>query len=173
MSKSTSELAAPTLLASCGFLLARLGMESRRRFTRLLAEHELAMHDFSVLLVLGEHGALPQQRLSRMIGIDPRNAVPIIDGLETRLLVERRPDLEDRRRYAVALTAAGRRMMERLGASGARLEARMLEPLSRAEQTTLQALLHRLLTELDDHSSTDRRSTERRPRDGRPTRCRP
>jgi len=149
-------------------------MESRKRFVRLLATHELAMHDFSVLLVLGEHGALPQQRLSRLIGIDPRNAVPIIDGLETRLLIERRPDQEDRRRYAVALTSAGRRMMERLGESGAQLEAKMLEPLSVAEQSTLQKLLQKLLTDLDDHTRVRpsaappraravERSTRRRP----------
>src|SRR5215831_8468971 len=146
MTKSIGESMSSPLLASCGYLLARLGMESRRRFVRLLAAHELAMHDFSVLLVLGERGDLPQQALSRLIGIDPRNAVPIIDGLETRLLIERRPDQEDRRRYAVALTPAGRRLMERLGESGAQLESKMLEPLSAAEQSTLQKLLQKLLT---------------------------
>jgi DNA-binding MarR family transcriptional regulator len=170
MTKATDKLAAP-LLASCGFLLARLGAESRRRFTRFLTEHELAMHDFSVLLVLGEHGALPQQRLSRMIGIDPRNAVPIIDSLEARLLVERRPDSEDRRRYAVALTAAGRRLMERLGESGAHLEAEMLEPLSRAEQATLRQLLQKLMTTLDDPVA-GQVSTGAHPRKERPTRGR-
>jgi DNA-binding MarR family transcriptional regulator len=148
MSKATDKLPGP-LLASCGFLLARLGAESRRRFTRFLAEHDLAMHDFSVLLVLREHGPLPQQRLSRAIGIDPRNAVPIIDALENRLLVDRRPDPEDRRRYAVALTGAGRRLMERLGEAGAHLEAEMLEPLSGAEQATLQKLLQKLMAAID------------------------
>jgi DNA-binding MarR family transcriptional regulator len=170
MSKSTDELAGP-LLASCGFLLARLGAESRRRFTRFLAEHELAMHDFSVLLVLGEHGALPQQRLSRMIGIDPRNAVSIIDALETRKLVERRLDPEDRRRYAIALTSTGSRLMERLGESGAHLEADMLQPLSRTEQAALRKLLQKLLTAID-HPPTDRSSTEARPRNERATRGR-
>jgi DNA-binding MarR family transcriptional regulator len=170
MSNATDRLEGP-LLASCGFLLARLGAESRRRFTRFLAEHELAMHDFSVLLVLGEHGALPQQRLSRMIGIDPRNAVPIVDALEARLLVDRRPDPEDRRRYAVALTAAGRRLMERLGESGGHLEAKMLEPLSRPERATLRKLLQKLVTAVDQPVA-GKSSTEPRPRSERLTRGR-
>jgi DNA-binding MarR family transcriptional regulator len=150
MTKATVEPTAVPLSGSCGYLLARLGMESRRRFTRMLAEHELAMHDFGVLMALGERRSLPQQGLSRMIGIDPRNAVPIIDGLESRALVERHPDPQDRRRYAVALTNAGRKLMERLRDSGARLDAKMLKPLSRAEQATLRKLLLQLLTELDD-----------------------
>jgi DNA-binding MarR family transcriptional regulator len=170
MINETDKLAGP-LIASCGFLLARLGAESRRRFARFLADHELAMHDFSVLLVLGEYGALPQQRLSRMIGIDPRNAVPIIDALERRLLIDRRPDPEDRRRYAVVLTAVGRRLMEQLGESGAYLEAEMLEPLSRAEQATLRKLLQKLMTEVD-HPSAGRSSTDARPRKERPIRRR-
>jgi DNA-binding MarR family transcriptional regulator len=162
MTKATDRLPGP-LLASCGYLLARLGAESRRRFTRFLAEHELAMHDFSVLLVLSEHGALPQQRLSLMIGIDPRNAVPIVDGLEARSLIDRQPDPDDRRRYAVGLTAAGRRLMERLGESGAHLEAKMLEPLSMAEQTTLRELLQKLMTAIDQ-PFPGRSSTGARPR---------
>ena len=170
MSKATDRLTEP-LLASCGFLLARLGAESRRRFTRFLTEHELAMHDFSVLLVLGEHGALPQQQLSRMIGIDPRNAVSIIDALETRKLIERRPDPEDRRRYAVARTAGGRRLMERLGESGAHLEAKMLEPLSRAEQATLRKLLRKLVTAID-HPLHGEGPMEAGRRNERPTRGR-
>jgi DNA-binding MarR family transcriptional regulator len=170
MSNATDKLAGP-LLASCGFLLARLGAESRRRFTRFLAQHELAMHDFSVLLVLGEHGALPQQRLSRMIGIDPRNAVPVIDALEARELIGRRLDPEDRRRYAVALTAAGRRLMERVGESGAHLEAEMLEPLSRVEQATLRQLLQKLLTAIDQPRA-GRSSEAARPDKERSTRRR-
>ena len=163
MTKSTLDVAAAPLLTSSGFLLARLGMESRRRFTRLLAEHQLGMHDFSILLVLGGHGPLPQQQLSRMIGIDPRNTVAVIDGLEGRQLVERRSDRQDRRRYAVALTRAGRRLMERLGESGALLEAKMLEPLRPSEQAVLRKLLGKLLTGLDDHTSPDSARAGRAP----------
>jgi DNA-binding MarR family transcriptional regulator len=132
------------LLASTGFLLARLGMESRKRFARMMAQHDLSTHHFGLLVALGEHRALPQQQLGQIMGVDPRNAVPIIDELEARELITRQPDPQDRRRYNVALTAAGRKLIRDLRQSGAKLEQEMLTALSDSEQSSLHALLLKL-----------------------------
>ena len=72
------------MLASTGFLLARAGAESRRRFTQALATHGLTLAEFGVLMVLGEVGSAPQGVLGEQVGIDPRNLVPVIDELEAR-----------------------------------------------------------------------------------------
>jgi DNA-binding MarR family transcriptional regulator len=132
------------LLASTGFLLARLGMESRRRFARMMGNHRLSTHHFGLLVALGEQGLLTQQQLSRIMGVDPRNAVPIIDELEKAKLIERQPDSNDRRRYNVSLTPAGRRIIERLHRDGAKLEEEMLKPLSNGERASLHELLIKL-----------------------------
>jgi len=42
----------PSLLASTGYLLARLGLESRRWWGQMLAEHGLTPHQFGVLMAL-------------------------------------------------------------------------------------------------------------------------
>ena len=139
-----------TLLASSGFLLARLGMESRRRFVRMMGEHKLTTHHFGLLLALGEQGTLPQQHLSWIMGVDPRNAVPIIDELERRKLIERQPNSQDRRRYDVSVTATGRRIMRRLRLAGAELEQEMLKPLNDAERASLHRLLLKVFTEMDE-----------------------
>jgi MarR family transcriptional regulator, lower aerobic nicotinate degradation pathway regulator len=139
-----------TLLASSGFLLARLGMESRRRFVRMMREHKLTTHHFGLLLALGEHGTLPQQHLGRIMGVDARNAVPIIDELERRKLIERKPNSRDRRRYDVSVTANGRRIMRRLRLAGAELEQEMLKPLGDAERASLHRLLLKVFTEMDE-----------------------
>src|SRR5579859_5387351 len=67
----------PSLLASTGYLLARLGMESRRWWGQMLAEHGLTPHQFGVLMALAPLRTASQQQLSRALGVDPRNAVPI------------------------------------------------------------------------------------------------
>ncbi len=136
------------LLASTGYLLARLGMESRRWWAKMLGEHDLTPHQFAVLMVLAQlHGA-SQQHISRAVGVDPRNAVPIIDTLQRRGLLERRPDASDRRRHTVTLTSDGQLMIEQLRRAGADLEDQFLDSLSHEERAGLHATLSKLFNAL-------------------------
>jgi DNA-binding MarR family transcriptional regulator len=139
-----------TLLASPGFLLARLGMESRKRFAHMMARHELATHHFGLLVALGEHNVLPQQQLGQIMGVDSRNAVPIIDELEERKLITRRSDPQDRRRYNVSITSTGLRLIRDISRDGAKLEQEFLKPLSDSEQSSLHSLLLKLFAGIND-----------------------
>lgn len=139
-------------LASSGYLLARIGAESRRRWRRMLADHDLGEHAFGVLMALDQVGPQSQQALSRLIGIDPRNAVAVLDGLEHRSLVERADDPADRRRHAVRLAPAGRELLERLRGDGASTELAMLAGLSARERADLHRLLQKLLGTLAESS---------------------
>jgi DNA-binding MarR family transcriptional regulator len=134
------------LLASTGYLLARLGAESRRMWGEMLAEYGLTPHQFGVLMTLAQLKAASQRQLSLAVGVDPRNAVPIIDALERLGLVERGSDAADRRRHAVTLTADGHAMTGRLRQAGAELENRFLALLSSQERDALHAILTKLVT---------------------------
>lgn len=111
----------------------------------MLAEHGLTPHHFGVLLVLDQLGAASQQQLSRGVGVDPRNAVGVIDLLEQRNLVERRPDPADRRRHAIALTRAGRAAIQDLRRAGEEVERQLLACLTEAERVDLHRVLRKLL----------------------------
>jgi MarR family transcriptional regulator, lower aerobic nicotinate degradation pathway regulator len=137
------------LLDSTGYLLARVGAGSRRLWARMLAAHDLTPHHFGILMVLDQVGTATQQQLSRAVGIDPRNAVPVIDALQQRDLVRREPDPADRRRHAVGLTAAGRAAVRELRRSGEQVEAQLLDVLSPAERGALHRTLRKLLAALD------------------------
>ena len=139
----------PVLLASTGFLLARLGMESRRRFSRLMSRYELSMHHYGLLMALGDDGGIPQHQLSRILGIDARNAVPIIDELEARKLLARTPDSSDRRRYNITLTSSGHRLIGNIRREGAELEEDMLKSLTRSEQRLLHSLLLKVFQDIE------------------------
>jgi len=134
------------LEASPGYLLARIGAESRRRWSQGLATLGLRTAHFGVLMTLATLGSLSQRRLGQAIGIDPRNLVQVIDQLEEQGLVERAADPGDRRRHAVRLTQAGQAALEDLRRVGAEAEASLLAPLDEREQARLQRLLLKLLS---------------------------
>jgi len=133
------------LTASTGYLLARAGAESRRAWARMLSEHGLTPHHYGVLMVLSQVAAASQQQLSRAVGVDPRNAVPVIDLLQERDLVERRTDPTDRRRHAVALTTRGRRTLDELRRAGEEVEGEFLAGLTPTERAALHRTLRKLL----------------------------
>jgi DNA-binding MarR family transcriptional regulator len=132
------------LRSSTGYLLARLGAESRRRWARMLADHGLTPHHFGMLMTLDHLGTTHQRRLSALVGVDPRNAVPVIDLLHQRGLIQRTHDPADRRRRAIALTPAGQRLLNQLRQAADAIEHEMLKDLDDHQQ----AILHRLLLTL-------------------------
>lgn len=149
-SSSTATSLDETLKTSTGFLLARVGMESRRVWSRMLARRELSPAHYGTLMALDELGAASQQRLSNIVGVDPRNAVAIFDFLAARGLVERGTDPRDRRRHAVALTKSGKALIRELRGAGTTLEREMLEALTDGERVTLHQLLLKLFVGLAD-----------------------
>ena len=133
------------LLASTGYLLARAGSESRRRFVEALARQDLTLAAYSVLIILGGARSATQRQLARAVGIDPRNLVPILDDLQARGLISRDANPADRRHNAVRLSSSGRTRLARLAEVGAEAERRLLEPLSDSERKQLGSLLAKLL----------------------------
>jgi MarR family transcriptional regulator, lower aerobic nicotinate degradation pathway regulator len=135
----------PELLRSTGYLLARAGSESRRRFVEALARQDLTLAAYSVLMILGGAGSSTQRELADAAGIDPRNLVPILDDLQARGFVVRDSHPADRRRHAVKLRPSGRTKLARLAEVGAGAERQLLQPLTAPERRQLHTLLSKLL----------------------------
>jgi len=132
------------LRLSNGYLLARLGAESRSLWARMLAQRGLTPHQFATLMALAQVGESHQRRLSEIVGIDPRNAVAVIDALHQRRLLKRTTNPGDRRRHVLALTAKGRSIVDQLRGAGDVIEHELLAGLSETEQAQLHALLLKL-----------------------------
>jgi DNA-binding MarR family transcriptional regulator len=73
--------------------------------------------------------------------------VAIVDELEQRGLVERRPDPDDRRVHALYLTGAGRKLLARGRKIAAEHEAELTRGMSAADRKALVALLQRVVEE--------------------------
>jgi len=61
---------------------------------------------------LGEHGEMSMVQLARKMFLDKSTMTRVVDGLIERELVVRRFDANDRRLVYIALTAAGRKLIE-------------------------------------------------------------
>lgn len=138
------------LRTSPGYLLARVGAESRRRWTQALGSAGLRPSHFGVLMTLGLLGDASQRRLGLAIGVDPRNLVGVIDHLQERGLIVRRVDRGDRRRHSVRLTSVGRDLLVELRKAGEAAERELLGALEPAEEAELTRLLTKLLPAVTD-----------------------
>ena len=100
-------------------------------------------------MVLGDFGPLSQQQLADSLDFDKSHLVGRIDLLGERDLVTRTQDPDDRRRHWVALTPAGRTLLNRLRPVAKQSQKGFLEALTAAEQRTLIPLLRRVLSAND------------------------
>jgi DNA-binding MarR family transcriptional regulator len=89
---------------------------------------------------------LPMRRLAQRLRCEPSNVTGIVDRLELRGLVERRPDPADRRVKVAAATDEGRRVARALRDS-LRFAREPLAGLSEGERVALRDALRMMLGE--------------------------
>ncbi|MDX2551424.1 MULTISPECIES: MarR family winged helix-turn-helix transcriptional regulator [Streptomyces] len=107
------------------------------------AEHTLTGAQARLLGLLSLE-PLPMRRLAQKLRCEPSNVTGIVDRLEARGLVERRPDPGDRRVKLAAATAEGRRVAGSLRDS-LDFAREPLAGLSSGEREVLRDLLRRMV----------------------------
>jgi DNA-binding MarR family transcriptional regulator len=128
------------------FLLSQLGSHVAAEFDRTLTATGVDPRTYAVLMALATEDGQSQRQLSARLGIHRNAMVAVIDSLERQGLAERRSHPEDRRAFAVTLTAKARKLLPDLDARGRALEDDITSPLSPEERTTLRQLLQRVAT---------------------------
>jgi DNA-binding MarR family transcriptional regulator len=125
--------------------IARLVLDLSRslasHYEAKLAELHLTIPQAMLLRQLGD--ALPMNEAAGKLHCDPSNVTGIVDRLEARGLIERRPVPTDRRVKQLALTPAGRRLRQR--AEAILSTAPGVSDLPAGDQAALLALLTRSL----------------------------
>ena len=114
-------------------------------FAAAVAELDLAPVQAKALHELNVEPPISMRELAERLKSDPSNVTGLIDRLEARGLVERRPDPNDRRIKGLALTAAGAKMRERLFARLYTAPHAVAE-LSERDQRILADVLQRILS---------------------------
>jgi DNA-binding MarR family transcriptional regulator len=127
-----------------GFLLAQVGAHAAAKFSERLRPLGLSPAHAGILRILDAAPAITQQALAAALGSPPSRLVALVDELESKALVERRPDESDRRRYALCLTVKGKSVLHTIGTVVREHQNILLAALSEEERRQLTALLLRI-----------------------------
>jgi DNA-binding MarR family transcriptional regulator len=125
-------------------LLHNLMMSQRRRFLGVAAELDLHPAQTGALVQMNPDEPVSMHALATMLHCDNSNVTGIVDRLEARGLVERRPHEHDRRIKHVVLTPLGAELSERIRGS-MHTAPDAFKRLSPSDQRTLRDILRRAL----------------------------
>lgn len=126
------------------FLLSQLGAHAAMQFAERLGGLELIPADAGILRLLRTAAGLSQQELAARLNLHPSRLVAILDNLERRKLVERRPNPDDRRLYSLYLTKGGEAALEEIGKVAQQHQDTLLSALNPQERDLLGTLLLRI-----------------------------
>ena len=134
----------------------RLPIALARRFyqicaammTEVASQADLSVLQYGVLPYLSERTGDPgidQNGIAARLGIDRNNASLLLDQLEEKGLVVRRPNGSDRRAHMLYLTPKGEKLLARLQPAGYAANDRILAPLAPHERELFLEMLVRLI----------------------------
>ncbi|MES3001972.1 MAG: MarR family transcriptional regulator [Pseudomonadota bacterium] len=133
------------------YLESLIGYNARRAalsvievFLERMAQYDLRPVDFSVLSLVTHNPGITSRQLCTTLGILPPNLVGMINALEKRELIARRPHPRDGRAMGIHLTAAGQKLMRDAERTAAELEAEVASRLTPSEGKTLIRLLKKI-----------------------------
>lgn len=135
---------APSTLA---FLLSQVGIHAARQFAERIAEVGLNPPLFRVLNLVEAAEGRSQQAIGEAIQVPPSRMVALVDELEQRGLVERRPNPADRRVRALHLTAKGRETLARGREIATEHEKELTRGMAAADRKRLTQLLQEIVDE--------------------------
>jgi DNA-binding MarR family transcriptional regulator len=133
-----------------GFWIHRVYQASRNEMFRAFREIGMDMtpEQWAVLIRLWERDGRSQGELSDVTFRDPPTMSRILDGMETRGLLERRVHPDDARVRSIHLTRKGRQLQAKLVPLAERIVKKMVAGVDEQALLTTRATLRHMFTNL-------------------------
>lgn len=128
-----------------GHLIRRAHQVSIAHFASELAAYDVTAVQFAMLNALIDTPGIDQITLAQRVVFDAATSGSVIGRLEAKGWVRREADAADKRRKLLWVTAEGRKTATHMKRAAQRVQARLLAPLSDAEQATLVRLLRKVV----------------------------
>jgi MarR family transcriptional regulator, lower aerobic nicotinate degradation pathway regulator len=128
-----------------GYLFRRMQQIAVSIFIEECKAHDLTPVQFASLVAIHTHPGIDATRLSAVIAFDRSTLGNVIERLETKGFVVRKPSREDKRIKLLYLTRSGAALLREIVPSVDRAQARMLRPLRAGDRKTLMALMTQLV----------------------------
>ena len=128
-----------------GYLFRRMQQIAVAIFVEECRAYDLTPVQFAALVAIRTHPGIDATRLSAVIAFDRSTLGSVIERLEAKSYIERKPAPEDKRVKLLHLTKKGAALLRNIVPLVDRAQARMLQPLKQADRKTLLALLTQLV----------------------------
>lgn len=132
-----------------GHLFRRLHQLAVARFSSEMDQAGLTPIQWAALMTTSQRPGLDQSTLSREIHIDTSTIAGVLDRLENRGLIQRKPSPDDRRLRLLYLTEEGVVLLEQATAIVVDMQDWLLEPLSDSERAVFMQLMLKVLHRLE------------------------
>ncbi len=127
-----------------GYNARRATLVIAESFLKHMAVYDLRMVDFSVLSLIAHNPGITSRQLCATLNIQPPNLVGMVNTLERRELISRRPHPHDARAVGLHLTPVGKKLVRQAEQTVTQLEEDATSRLSAAERRNLILLLRKI-----------------------------
>jgi len=143
-----------------GYLFRRMQQIAVAIFVEECRDFGITPVQYAALVAIQTHPGIDATRLSAVIAFDRSTLGSVIERLEAKAYVERKPAADDKRVKLLYLTRSGARLLRDILPAVDSAQARMLEPLKAADRKTLIALLSELVDRNNEASRVPLRAEE-------------
>ena len=143
-----------------GYLFRRMQQIAVALFVEECKEYDLTPVQYAAMVAIHTHPGIDATRLSAVIAFDRSTLGSVIERLQIKSLIERRPAPDDKRVKLLYLTKSGVALLRDIKPSVERAQARMLQALDPADRKKLIALLSQLVDLNNEASRVPLRAEE-------------
>ncbi|OKO77374.1 MarR family transcriptional regulator [Bradyrhizobium sp. AS23.2] len=144
-SKPLPPITMDAVYAAPGYLFRRMQQIAVSIFMEECKAFDLTPVQYAALIAIHTHPGIDATRLSAVIAFDRSTLGSVIERLQAKDYIERKPAPEDKRIKLLYLTKSGAAILREIIPVVERAQARMLEPLKPADRKALMGLLVQLV----------------------------
>jgi len=144
-SKPAAPITIDAVYAAPGYLFRRMQQIAVSIFMEECKAFDLTPVQYAALIAIHTHPGIDATRLSAVIAFDRSTLGSVIERLQAKDYIERKPAPEDKRIKLLYLTKSGAAILREIIPAVERAQARMLEPLKPADRKVLMGLLTQLV----------------------------
>ena len=144
-SKPAAPITIDAVYAAPGYLFRRMQQIAVSIFMEECKAFDLTPVQYAALIAIHTHPGIDATRLSAVIAFDRSTLGSVIERLQAKDFVERKPAPEDKRIKLLYLTKPGAAILREIIPAVERAQARMLEPLKPTERKALMGLMVQLV----------------------------
>ncbi len=129
---------------SLGRLIYKTSLNLRNYAEKLMEPYGLTVEQFHIMKSTSRTSGLSQNELCRQVGKKPANITRILDRLEKKQWIERKPNPTDRRSSLVFLTRNGDRIIAEVSTDFESYSSWFIEGISPEEEKVFRRVMQKI-----------------------------